>query len=200
MTAFFRTTFALCGGFRVTGAQNVPKYGGVIFCPNHISDSDPGALYIALPRHDVYFMGKQELFRIPIMGSIFQYYGGFPVVRDSADRAALRLAEKILTTGRGLTIYPEGRISQSGGLQELQPGVAMLALRTGASIIPVGMGGTDKILPYGSVVPRWTGKPATVTFGTAIHMANFDNVNRRDAMAQIMERVRIELLSLTTTR
>ena len=91
MKLFMRAIFALTGGFRRHGRENVPPKGGVLLCPNHISDADPPAVAIALPRN-AWFMAKEEIFSIPILGALVRHFRGFPVKRNSADRTALRRA------------------------------------------------------------------------------------------------------------
>src|SRR5437870_5327481 len=84
-----RTLYALLGGFRAEGRENVPHRGGVLITPNHIADADPTAMALAVPR-SCYFMAKSELFETPILGPLLRLVRGFPVKRYSADRAALR--------------------------------------------------------------------------------------------------------------
>jgi len=190
------SVFAFYGGFEVTGVENVPQTGAVIFCPNHTSDSDPGALFCALPRADVYFMGKQELFANPLLGGLFRYYGGFPVVRDTADRKALRTALSVLKSGHGLVVFPEGRISRAGTLMHLQSGAALLAARSGAPIVPVAITGTREILPYGHRIPTRSRRPARVAFGPAIDLRQLGSDGNPPAYTEIMERLRSDLVAL----
>ena len=75
----------------------------------------------------------------PVVGWMFSHFQGFPIKRDSADRAALRRIEALLKAGEPVVLFPEGRLSESGRLQRVQPGAALLSLRTGVPIIPVGL-------------------------------------------------------------
>src|SRR5579884_3427271 len=163
----FRVLFALLGGIRYEGRTNVPKQGGVLIAPNHISDADPPAVGVALPR-PCYFMAKEELFRIPILGLIMRVMHGFPIKRYSADRAALRYTEELLKQGEAVVIFPEGKLSENGQLQPFLPGVILVADRSGAPILPVALIGTDRLLPYGKLIPRPTRKPVVVRFGRPI--------------------------------
>src|SRR5579885_2958350 len=90
-----RIAFALLGGIRFEGRENVPKRGGVLVTPNHISDADPPTMGIAMPRA-CYFMAKEELFHMRFLGALIRWLHGFPVKRYTADRAALRYAENLL--------------------------------------------------------------------------------------------------------
>jgi len=158
--------FALFGGIRVEGQEHVPQSKGVLITPNHISDSDALAMFLACPR-PTWFMAKEELFSIPVLGSFIRFWRAFPVKRDTADRAAIRRAEEVLKSGDCLVVFPEGRLSETGSLQPIQPGVALIALRAGVPVVPVAIRGTNRVLPYGKLIPRWGGR-VTVTFGDPI--------------------------------
>jgi 1-acyl-sn-glycerol-3-phosphate acyltransferase len=189
--------FWLCGGLRATGQENVPLTGRLLVCPNHISDSDPPAVLATLPRGDFATMAKEELFRIPILRWMLRVYGTFPVVRDSADRKALRLAEKVLETESALLIFPEGRLSEDGSLLKMQSGAAVLALRTGAPIVPVGLIGTNNVLPYAKLVPRRARKPTRVRFGAAITLGEFAEMPHKQAVKALTARLGLEIAKLT---
>jgi len=158
---------ALLGGLRVEGAKNVPKQGPLIIMPNHFSDCDPVILGTAT-RPGIYFMAKSELFTIPILGPFIRFLRAFPVRRGEADRAALRYAERLLEAGETVVIFPEGQLSQNGTLQPLNPGVVLIALRSGAPILPVALIGTNRLLPYGKLIPRHAGRRIIVRFGQLV--------------------------------
>lgn len=157
------------GGLDVQGLGNVPRTGALIVAPNHLSDCDPFAVGVALPR-PTYFMAKSELFDIPVIGRFISLLHGFPVRRGKPDRHALHKAEDILKSGEALVIFPEGKLSETGLLDELNPGVIMIAMRTGAPILPVGLVGTNRLVPYGELRPRRIEQPVEVRFGCPIPM------------------------------
>jgi cytidylate kinase len=133
----------------VEGLERIPRTGAVILAINHISNADPvvaGAwISDALVRRRIHWLGKKELFDWPIFGWMAANGGVHPVDRDSADVEAFRLATRILEKGYVLLVFPEGTRSPTGELQEAKDGVAMLALRTGAQIVPVGVSNSDAV-------------------------------------------------------
>lgn len=165
-----RTLYPLLGGLRVEGRDNVPRTGGVLITPNHISDADPTAVGVSLPR-DCYFMAKEELFAKPILGHFLRAIHSFPVRRYTADRTALRTAEQLLKRGEALVIFPEGKLSEDGKLQQILPGALLLAQRTGVPIVPTAIIATDRLLPYGKLWPRPAGRTIVVRFGKPTTLA-----------------------------
>jgi 1-acyl-sn-glycerol-3-phosphate acyltransferase len=159
----------------VEGLDNVPRTGPVILAANHISNADPvvlGAwLTPALKRRRIHWLGKKELFSWPVFGLLAANGGVHPVDREAADVEAFRLASKILESGYVLLVFPEGTRSPNGQLQEAKDGAAMLAMRSGAAIVPIGVSNSDAVWKKGqklpSPVPRRTvtvriGEPFTV--------------------------------------
>jgi 1-acyl-sn-glycerol-3-phosphate acyltransferase len=126
----------------VVGKENVPKDGGFILTSNHLNNADPPAITGVIPRR-IYWMAKTELFKIPFVGLGFRLFGYIPVRRFEADLGALRKAQETLAKGRVLGMFPEGTRSKTGVLGEGEPGTAVIALRTGAPIVPMALWGTD---------------------------------------------------------
>ncbi|HEX6971434.1 MAG TPA: lysophospholipid acyltransferase family protein, partial [Limnochordia bacterium] len=129
---------------RVEGLENLPRQGSLILAANHASYIDPPLLGAATPRR-LYFMAKRELFTIPLFGALIRRFGAFPVRRGALDRQAIRSALELLARGEAVVLFPEGTRHRSGGLLPGQQGVAMLASRSGAPIVPVGLVGTRRL-------------------------------------------------------
>jgi 1-acyl-sn-glycerol-3-phosphate acyltransferase len=163
----FRTIFLLCGGIRFEGRENVPLNSGALITPNHISDADPPTVAIALPRA-CWCMAKEEIMNKPVVGAISRWLHGFPVKRYTADRTALRRAEQLLKDGEAVIIFPEGRISPDGTIWPLLPGVLLIARSAGVPIVPTIIIGSNRIIPYGKLVPRPAFKKTIVRFGKPI--------------------------------
>ena len=194
--ALVRLLLRVLGRLRSSGEENVPRRGGVLYCPNHISDADPPVLFVTAPRR-CWMVGKREIFQIPILGPYFNQLQAIPIHRDTPDRAALRRIEQVLKGGEAVLLFPEGRASEDGRLQRLQPGVALVALRTGAPIIPIGLENVNGVLPYGALVPRWSPRPVTVTYGPPIRPQDFAGMPRGQAIEVITARLGEELGRLT---
>lgn len=129
--------------FEVVGAENLPKHGPVVLCSNHRSYWDPPMVGSALPRK-VYFMAKEELFRVPLFKYWLYAVGAFPVRRHTVDRASLKQALSLLKAGEVVAVFPEGRRVREGEEGEAYAGAAMLALSAGAPVVPMAIAGDPR--------------------------------------------------------
>lgn len=139
-------------GLKSRGSDNLPTEGAVIVAANHVSNWDPIVVGVILKRQ-VHFMAKAELFNNKFLGTLLTKVNAFPVRRGAADRKAIRSAMKCLQEGKVLGIFPEGARNKTGEDMKAQSGVAMLALKTGAPVIPVACVGTERKLPLGWLRP-----------------------------------------------
>ena len=178
----------LAGLFTLVGREKVPRSGPLLVCSNHVSTLDPPLLPAFLPRGDSWSMAKAEYFENPVVKLIFRLYHAFPVIRHSADRAALRRAISIVRGGHALILYPEGTRIVSGGLHRPEPGAGFLATLTGAPIVPVAVSGSREVLGKGFRFPRRA--PVRLEFGEPFRiparLANGGRVEHEDAAAAIM--------------
>jgi 1-acyl-sn-glycerol-3-phosphate acyltransferase len=165
MRALMRTLVRvyLAGMFEAVGVENIPRGGPLLICPNHSATLDPPLVPAFVPRGDTWSMAKSEFFRNPFIGFIYRSYHSFPVVRHTADRAALRLTFDLLKAGHSVIIYPEGTRVESGVLAAPEPGAGFIAQKAGCPVLPVGLTGTRECLPKGARWPRRT--RVTITFG-----------------------------------
>ncbi len=148
-----RWFFRFMGGLEIIGHENIPRTSGVLLCPNHVSHLDPPAVGSGT-RRQVHFMAKEELFKVPVLGYCMARFGSFPVRRGTADRKAIRRAIELLEKDRVVCLFPEGTRSLDGKLQEPESGVGLIALKSGAPVVPVAVFGTNEALPSGSSRPR----------------------------------------------
>ena len=128
---------------KVIVLENIPEKNGVIICPNHTSNADPVVLAVSLKRQ-IYFMAKAELFKNKILRKLFKMVGAFPVERGKRDSSAIDNAEKILKNGEQLGLFIEGTRSKTDDFLRPKTGCAMIAYKTGATIIPVCITGTGE--------------------------------------------------------
>lgn len=146
---------------KVDGLDNFPREGKVILYSNHISMLDPIVIGCVLPRK-IYFMAKMELFKNPIFGFILKNLGAFPVKRGTADLSAIKNSLQILKQGHVFGIFPEGTRSKKGRIQHFSHGVASIAHRSKAKIIPIGIMGEYKLF-----------HPIKVVIGKALDMDHY---------------------------
>lgn len=137
----------------VKGRAYVPRHGPAILAPVHRSFADFGFAGFLTTRK-LFFMTKDELWRNRRLGKLIVFLGGFPVHREAADREALRRAQEVLERGQLLVLFPEGTRREGPTIGELHEGAAFLAARTGAPIIPIGIGGSDASMPKGRRIPK----------------------------------------------
>jgi len=161
----------------VEGLENVPRTGPVILAANHISNLDPlvaGAwVTSALKRRRIHWLGKRELFDWPLFGWVAARGGVHPVDRGTADVEAFRLAAKILDRGHVLLVFPEGTRSPTGELQEAKDGIALLAMRSGALVVPIGINNTDAVWRKGRRMPLpFPRREVTVRIGPPFRVAD----------------------------
>ncbi|HEY7204965.1 MAG TPA: lysophospholipid acyltransferase family protein [Methylomirabilota bacterium] len=148
--ALMRLLFRL----EVVNAGLVPATGPVLLVSNHVSVLDPPLIGGAAPRPLV-FMAKEELFRIPLFGRFIRALNARPVRRDGSDVRALKAALAVLAEGHAMLVFPEGTRGQEGeALREGKPGVGMLAVLSGAPVVPVFVSGSGAALPRGRALPR----------------------------------------------
>lgn len=178
---------------RFIGAENVPA-GGAILAGNHVSYLDPVLLWAGSVR-PAHFMGKIELWETRWLGWCLDNFWVFPVNRAGADREAIMTASRLLGQGELVGIFPEGTRKRENQeeLGEAQGGVAFIAMRAGAPIVPVGIAGTDRAWPPGKKIPRLV--KVTISYGEPISPDDFEGGRKEkvEAMtAAVMRRIAAE--------
>ena len=176
---FFRT--------KVIGAENIPKSGGFILAANHMSNWDPPFLGTFTDR-EVNFMGKEELFKNPIMAAICRGLHVFPVKRGAADKSAIKTALKILKNGDCFGIFPEGTRSKSGKIRKAESGVSLIAAMSKVPIIPAAIVNTNKIFSE-KLFPR-----LVVVYGKPIFFEG--NPKDKDQLSNFAQKIMSEVAKL----
>jgi 1-acyl-sn-glycerol-3-phosphate acyltransferase len=188
------TSTYLIGLFRVVGAENVPRTGPLIICPSHSGTLDPPLVPAFATRSDSWSMAKSEYFKGGIVEVLFRWYHAFPVVRHTADRAALKRSFDLLKAGHALIIYPEGTRVESGVLANPEPGAGFIAQKAGCLVVPVGLSGTRECLPKGAHWPRRV--PVTVTFGKPFLVASKRPDGTRVSHQEAADAIMVEIAEL----
>ena len=137
----------------VRGARNIPLEGPVLIAPIHRSNLDFAFTLFMSPRK-VFFMAKESIFTVPMIGRLLRHLGAFPVRRGAADRESMVLAEKVLRDGHALVLFPEGTRKEGPSVAPLLDGAMFVAARTNATVVPVGIGGSSRAMPVGAKIPR----------------------------------------------
>jgi 1-acyl-sn-glycerol-3-phosphate acyltransferase len=137
------------------------------------------------------FVAIDYLFRIPVLGFCIRHLGVIPITHHKAASAVemLKLSLKLLEEGKQVILFPEGTRSWDGKLKEFEGGAAMLALKTGAPILPIYLEGTHRSLPRGSRFPKPT--KLRITFGPLLHPEDLpeglSSKARREALLKELE-------------
>lgn len=169
-----RTFFRLFYRIKVEGAVHIPSHGGIIIASNHMSNFDPPIIGLYVSRY-IRFMGKDELFHIPILGRIFNSLGGFPIKRGTIDRQAIRTAVQVVQAGGCLVMFPEGHRSKNGELGPFMPGIASIAKKAQGMIVPTAIVGPYRLF-----------HPLHIRFGEPIAT---ESLPASDLIAVLRERI-----------
>jgi 1-acyl-sn-glycerol-3-phosphate acyltransferase len=184
---------------KVSGLDNVPSTGPVILAANHLSMVDSFVLPLPL-RRQVYFLAKSEYFVHPVTRWVMTGFNNIPVDRSGgrASLMAIDAAVPVLRAGKALGIHVEGTRSPDGRLYRGRPGVAKLALDTGATVVPTGLVGTERIHTTGQWMPRVPWKGPRLMFGEPLDLSPWagEKVDSR-VLREVTERLMREIGKLT---
>lgn len=177
---------------KITGMENIPPGGSVLFLSNHISALDvlviPWAIYLKYPGELLRQAGKEELFDIPVVGWILRKWRGFPIKRGGADRKSIRMIEEYIREGK-VILYPEGTRSRDGKLLQGNRMVGRIVRNTTPTVVPVSVKGTDRVIPVGKTIPR-PGTRVEIRFGAPMDLSDeYTIVNTKEASRKIIDRV-----------
>ena len=193
--AVLRLAAACTTRVKVEGLENIPESGPALLVCNHCSNAD-GMLLMAyiVPAmgRPMGWLGKEEALRWPLFGWGMRQNGVFGVRRGAGDLEAFKMAKSVLDAGRVLAIFPEGTRSPSGALQEVKEGATLLAGRSGAPILPIGIVGSGRFWPKGKLLPR-PGRRMSVrvgeTFTLSLPKGGDRHESLRLATAELMRHV-----------
>jgi 1-acyl-sn-glycerol-3-phosphate acyltransferase len=194
-----RTVLRLLYRFRTYGIENIPVDGGVVIASNHASYLDPVLLGSANTVRRVYFMAKEELFRVPVFGKMILSLGAMPIRRGGFDRNIFRTFGDMLKVQKlALVVFPEGTRSRDGKLGPARRGVGALCLAAGVPVVPAHIRGSFEAWPRFRLFPRLRGE-IEVRFGSPIQWSDGElkaSDDPNESMADLILK-KIEELSMT---
>lgn len=190
--ATLQPVFNLIVRLEANGLDNIPAAGPAILMINHVAFLDP-VMLIAGVRRRIVPMSKIENLRLPGVNLLIRLWGAINVRRGEVDRVALRQAIEALRAGHLLLMAPEGTRSKTGDLQEPHEGVAYVATRTGAMVIPVGIVGTPNIARNCKRLRR---TDVRVTFGRPFYFETAGARVGREALAQMTREAMYQLAAV----
>ena len=158
--------------YRVEG--QVPQTGGVLIAANHASYLDIPLLGCGMTRR-AWYLGRSDLFPVPILNGILQSLGWIPLRLGRLDREAFGKAIALVKTGNVVVIFPEGGRSHDGHLRQPKAGIGVIVSQTGCPVVPAYIKGTFDVLPPGARWPRF--RRVTVRFGAPL---DFETEGRKD--------------------
>jgi len=179
----------------IRGREHMPSQGPFVLAPVHRSNVD-FILVSALTRTRMRYMGKASIWKWKWGGKFVSMLGAFPVHRGSADREALRTCLEVIENGEPLVMFPEGTRRSGPVVEDLFDGPAYIAARTGAPLVPVGIGGSDHAMPVGSKLIRphkvvlLVGEPITPPPGDGSGRV------RRRVVRELTEQLRVSVQAL----
>jgi 1-acyl-sn-glycerol-3-phosphate acyltransferase len=181
------------GRVEITGVENVPLTGAVVVAANHQSNADPALMVLAM-RRPLWFMAKRGIFRSFPVSYLLRKLHAFPVDRDGRDVDAVRWALEQLKQDRMVLIFPEAT-RRPGGLGKGTDGLTYLAARSRATIVPVGITGTERIKGFGRVAFPFC--HMQVRIGEPFHLRAIDGRIPHEALSAmtdtVMERIAVLL-------
>ncbi|MGH2806303.1 MAG: lysophospholipid acyltransferase family protein [Actinomycetota bacterium] len=186
---------------RVTGLESVPKKGAAIIAANHLSFLDSFFIPLAVPRRKMTYLAKADYFKSWKTAWFFRGVGQIPTEREGGERSnqALNVALGVLRDGKLLGIYPEGTRSPDGRLYRGRTGVARLALTAGVPVIPVGLVGTQNVMPKEAKFPRLRGRiEVQLNFGKALDFSRYAGQERdRFVLRSVTDEIQYEIMQLS---
>ncbi len=176
----------------ISGKENVPASGPFLIAPVHRSNVD-FLLAALITELDANFMAKDSLWKIKPLGRFMEHMGAFPVSRGKPDRHSLKIGQQVLSEGGVLVLFPEGTRRTGDEVVDLFEGAAFLANRTMAPVVPVGIAGSDEVMPKGAKMIKAV--PVNLSVGKPLYPKANPNNKRvpRSEIAQFTNELQVVL-------
>ncbi len=176
----------------VRGQERIPRKGRLLFAVNHVSAVDPFVVGCHVPRV-LFFMAKKELFEHPLLAPLVRFYNCIPIDRAEFSLSSMKRIEKLLQQDEAVLLFPEGTRTKTGKLGALKNGVAMIAARNQADIMPVYIEGLFRV--RGSIFKR---PRVRITFGEVVPIAPFlqNGSASKEVYGEITAKVEERLIKL----
>lgn len=175
----------------VTGLHNVPRQGSASLMINHISYLDPIVVTASIPYRYTISLSKVENFRIPVVGWFLRQWGHYPIHRGGYDRKALMQTIALLQSGQLILMAPEGTRHAGGGLQPGKDGLAYVASKADAVIVPTAICGVEN---WKTRMKRLRRAYAKVVFGRGFRFRSADQKRiPRQMLARMMREAMYQL-------
>jgi 1-acyl-sn-glycerol-3-phosphate acyltransferase len=186
-----------------SGWENLPKEGGFVASPNHISYFDPFSIahYLYASGCEPYFLGKEEVFRVPVFGRLLVASGQVPVYRKTGRAAdAYRAAVEGVENGKCVVVFPEGTLTRDPDLWPMvgKTGAARIALQTRRPVVPLAHWGAQEVIPtYGKGIHLFQRRTMRVTAGPAVDLSDlYDRPIDSPTLKIATERIMVEITDL----
>jgi len=180
-----RVIYTLLFRLEARGVENIPESGPVILASNHISNFDPPTVGVKI-RRKVHFMAKEELFKVPVLGPLIRSFGAFPVKRGGVSKDAIKSAITLVKAGNMMGIFPEGSRNNQSGMAK--KGAAMIAVRSGAVVVPAAIIGNYK--PFRKMI---------ICYGEPIDLTAIIDESSPDMLEQVTETIMTRIRELAAS-
>lgn len=177
-----KVIYTLLFRIEARGVDNIPAEGPVILASNHLSNFDPPTVGIKI-RRKVHFMAKEELFKVPVFGPLIRSFGAFPVKRGGVSKDAIKSAISLLKEGNVMGIFPQGSRHNESGMAK--KGAAMIAVRSGAAVVPVAIVG--KYAPFRKMI---------VCYGKPLDLQSFIDESSPDMLDRVTDAIMARIREL----
>jgi 1-acyl-sn-glycerol-3-phosphate acyltransferase len=193
---FYRLLFKFYFGWRVFHAERVPQTGPVILAANHSSYIDPPLVGAGLSR-GINYLGRESLFRFPMLGSLLHSWSVVPVDRDGGGAKGLKIILERLLAGGAIILFPEGTRSPDGQFQAARSGIGLTVIKSSAPVVPVRVFGTFEAYNRHMTLPRFR-RTVMVKYGKPMDFAALRaeaKVCSKARLKEIYQQVANELMS-----